>query len=181
MCRGANAKLRRRKSIVLVALHEISETCWPQSNLSVIVIPRYLADLTCSNLCWWSEYSNWIWFSGRCRVTLIEWHLATLNFICQSVSHCARLFRSSCRIWQSMGDFIFLYKTQSSAKRRTDDLIISRRSLIKMIIRTGPKTDPWGTPNRTGTGSEAWPSNTTFWERSESHELIHLWVDPLIP
>ena len=28
--------------------------------------------------------------------------------------------------------------------------------------RTGPKTDPWGTPDRTGTGSEAWPSNTTF-------------------
>ena len=26
-CRGANAKLRRRKPIVLVALHEISETC----------------------------------------------------------------------------------------------------------------------------------------------------------
>ena len=27
---------------------------------------------------------------------------------------------------------------------------------------TGPKTDPFGTPDRTGTGSEAWPSNTTF-------------------
>ena len=27
VCLGARAKLRRRKSIVLVALHEISETC----------------------------------------------------------------------------------------------------------------------------------------------------------
>ena len=57
---------------------------------------------------------------------------------------------------------MFLYKTQSSAKRRTDDLIFSGRSLIKMRNRTGPRTDPLGTPDRTGTGSEAWPSNTTF-------------------
>ena len=28
VCRGANAKLRRRNPIVLVSLHEISETCW---------------------------------------------------------------------------------------------------------------------------------------------------------
>ena len=36
---------------------------------------------------------------------------------------------------------MFLYKTQSSAKWRTDDLIFSGRSLIKMRNRTGPKTD----------------------------------------
>ena len=29
---------------------------------------------------------------------------------------------------------------------------------MKIRKRTGPKTDPWGTPDRTGTGSEAWPS-----------------------
>ena len=57
---------------------------------------------------------------------------------------------------------MFLYKTQSSAKRQTDDLILSGRSLIKIKKRTGPKTDPWGTQDKTGTGSEAWPSNTTF-------------------
>ena len=57
---------------------------------------------------------------------------------------------------------MFLYKTQSSAKRRTDDLIFSGRSLIKMRNRTGPRTDLWGTPDRTGAGSEAWPSDTTF-------------------
>ena len=55
-----------------------------------------------------------------------------------------------------MGDFIFLCKMQSSAKRRTDDLIFSGRSLIKFRNKTGPKADPWGTPDRTGTGSEAW-------------------------
>ena len=46
---------------------------------------------------------------------------------------------------------MFLYKTQSSAKRRTDDLILSGRSLINIKKRTGPKTDPWGTPDKTGT------------------------------
>ena len=34
---------------------------------------------------------------------------------------------------------MFLYKTQSSAKRRTDDLIFSGRSLIKMRNRTDPE------------------------------------------
>ena len=53
-----------------------------------------------------------------------------------------RLFRSSCRIRQSVSDFMFLYNTQSSAKRRTDDLILSGRSLINIKKRTGPKTDP---------------------------------------
>ena len=57
---------------------------------------------------------------------------------------------------------MFLYTTQSSAKRRTDDLILSGRSLINIKKRTGPKTDPCGTPDKTGTGSEAWSSNTTF-------------------
>ena len=74
-----------------------------------------------------------------------------------------------------------VYRTLSSANRRTEDLMLSGRSFIKIRNRIGPKTDPWGTPDNTGTGSEAWPSNTTFWVRPESHELIHLWVDPLIP
>ena len=53
---------------------------------------------------------------------------------------------------------MFLYKTQSSAKRQTDDLILSGRSLMNIKTRTGPKTVPCGTPDKTGTGSEAWPS-----------------------
>ena len=37
--------------------------------------------------------------------------------------------------------------------------IVSKDDLIK---RTGPKTDPWGTPDRARNGSDARPSNTTF-------------------
>ena len=44
----AKAQFLRRKPSVLVALEEISETCWPQSMLSLTVIPRYS---TLENLC----------------------------------------------------------------------------------------------------------------------------------
>ena len=36
--------------------------------------------------------------------------------------------------------------------------MLSDRSFMKMRNRTGPRTDPWGTTDSTGTGSEAWPS-----------------------
>ena len=45
---------------------------------------------------------------------------------------------------------VFPYETQSSAKRQTDDLIINKNK-----NRIGPKSDSWGTPDRTGTGSQA--------------------------
>ena len=38
---------------------------------------------------------------------------------------------------------MFLYRTQSSANRRTEDLMLSGRSFIKIRNRIGPKTDPW--------------------------------------
>ena len=47
---GAKAKFLQRKPSVLVALEEISETCRPQSMLSVMVIPRYFADGTFSKV-----------------------------------------------------------------------------------------------------------------------------------
>ena len=81
----------------------------------------------------------------------MEWHLATLNFICQSASHCPKLVRSSCRVKQSWIEYTFLYRTQSSANRQTEDLMFSGKSFIKIRNRIGPKTDPWGTPDNTGT------------------------------
>ena len=50
---------------------------------------------------------------------------------------------------------MFLYRTQSSANRQTEDLMLSSKSFIKKRNRFGPKTDPWGTPDITGTRSEA--------------------------
>ena len=54
-------------------------------------------------------------------------------------------------------------------KRNREDR--STKSFIKISNRIGPKTDPWGTPDNTGTRSEAWPSKTTCWVCPESHEL----------
>ena len=65
---------------------------------------------------------------------------------------------------------------REQANRRPD---VIRQVVYKNKERIGPKTDPWNTADSTGTGSEAWPSNTTCWVRPESHELIHLWVDLL--
>ena len=48
------------------------------------------------------------------------------------------------------GGFYIPIQNKSSRKRRTDDLIFSGRSFIKMRNRTGPKTDPWGKPDRPG-------------------------------
>ena len=137
VCLGAKAKLRLRNPKVLAAFDVISEICWPKSRSSVMVMPRYLADCTCSNICWCNEYSNLICLSGRCRDTLIEWHLATLNFICQSASHCAGRSRLSWKIKQSEGEYMFLYRTQLSANKRTDDLMLSERSLMNTKKRTG--------------------------------------------
>ena len=50
---------------------------------------------------------------------------------------------------------MFLYRTQSSANRQTEDLMLSGRPFIKIRNRIGPKTDPWDTPDNTRTGSEA--------------------------
>ena len=33
------------------------------------------------------------------------------------------------------------------SRPRTEDLMLSGRSFIKIRIRIGPKTDPWGTPD----------------------------------
>ena len=67
------------------------------------------------------------------------------------------------RGYSILGGFLFPYKTQPSAKRATDDLIYSGRSYIK-IKKDPTKIDLWGTPDRTGTGSE---NPTPFFESAQ--------------
>ena len=50
----------------------------------------------------------------------------------------------------------------SSAKSVTWESIVSERSLMYSRKRAGPKTDPCGTPDVTGTLSEEVPSRTTI-------------------
>ena len=72
----------------------------------------------------------------------------------------SKLVKSSHRIKHSWIKYMFLYRTQTSASRQTEDLILSGRSFIKVRDRIGPKTDPWDTRDGTETGSEAYLSNT---------------------
>ena len=50
---------------------------------------------------------------------------------------------------------------------------------MKMRNRTGPSTDPWGTPDSTGTGSEAWPSKVIKVAkiRNRNNQVPHLTQD----
>ena len=55
-----------------------------------------------------------------------------------------------------MQEYMFIYRTQSSGCYPTNHLFIKMKNMI------GHKTgDPWGTPDNTGTGSEALQSKTT--------------------
>ena len=74
-------------------------------------------------------------------------------FLCQSTSHCPKLARSNS---PEVNVHIPI-----QGNMRTEDLMLSGRSFMKMRNRIGPKTDPWGPLDSTGTGYEAWPSNTT--------------------
>ena len=47
--------------------------------------------------------------------------------------------------------------------------------------RSGPSTEPCGTPKVTGTSDEHSPSNTTAWVQPPKKELIQLRVFPLMP
>ena len=113
--------LRLTKPSALFALEVIVAMCLFQLRSDVIVIRRYLADLTFSRASLWSLYGNLI--GHFLRVTERIWHLLGLNFISHFVSQFAILFRSSCRIVQSVFDLISLYRIASSAKSRMCDRV----------------------------------------------------------
>ena len=92
--------LRLTKPSALFALEVTVAMCLFQLRSDVIVIPRYLADLTFSRVSLWSLYGNLI--GHFLRVTERIWHLLGLNFISHFVSQFASLFRYSCRMVQSV-------------------------------------------------------------------------------
>ena len=61
----------------------------------------------------------------------------------------------------------------SSAKSLTWESIVSGKSLMYRRKRAGPKTDPRGTPDVTGTLSEEVPSRTTTWDLLLRKASIH--------
>ena len=98
--------LRLTKPSALFALEVTVAMCLFQLRSDVIVIARYLPDLTFSRTSLWTLYGNLI--VHFLRVTERIWHLLGLNFISHLVSQLASIFRSSCRIVQSVFDLISL-------------------------------------------------------------------------
>ena len=70
----------------------------------------------------------------------------------------------------------------SSANIRAFKLLVtSGRSLIYARNKSGPRTVPWGTSDRTSALDEWQFSRSTCCVRSPRNELIHLLVFPLTP
>ena len=58
-------------------------------------------------------------------------------------------------------------RVESSAKACIREEVELRRSLMKSRKSVGERTEPWGTPLKTGKGSEVAPSTTTDIKRSD--------------
>ena len=71
--------------------------------------------------------------------------------------------RSYCKSVESCWVLMLRYRMQSSAKRRIVLLLASSgRSLMYIKNSMGPRTVPWGTPERTGWEEDCVPSETTL-------------------
>ena len=74
---------------------------------------------------------------------------------------------------------IFVGTVYSRLQSLVLDLMSSGWSLMKIKNRTGPRTDPWGTPLTMGTFSKDCPS--TCWVLKFRNDDIHWYVVPQIP
>jgi len=109
------------------------------------------------------------------------WHFLVLKVICQATDQWNNLSMSSCSWIVSWSDVIFLYRMQSSAKRRISDVMLSETSLMYRRKSKGPRTVPCGTPDVTGSQVDWDPFTTTRCLRLDKKELIQLSVLPRIP
>ena len=73
------------------------------------------------------------------------------------------------------------YTAVSSANRRTWDCTLSGRSLMCSRNKIGPRTEPCGTPEDTGTSSEHSPSRRTLWLLPTKKDWIQWSVLPCMP
>ncbi|KAK4829093.1 hypothetical protein QYF61_002044 [Mycteria americana] len=90
-------------------------------------------------------------------------HLALLNFIQLASAHRSSLSRSPCRAFLLSSRSILPPNLVSSANLLRVHLIPLSRSLIKILNRTGPSTEPSGTPLVTSCHLDLTPFTTTLW------------------
>ena len=105
-------------------------------------------------------------------------HYFTLNFICHSSDHSINLVRSVCRICCSSTEEILAVIFVSSANF---SILLDTVSCMYITNKHGPKTDPCGTPLRTGSQSDVALLTMTLCFLSVSQHFIHLDIFPPIP
>ncbi len=81
-------------------------------------------------------------------------HFAILKFICQRLAHSESLLMSFCKISSSSGLVICLHNRESSAKRRSFELIFLCMSLIYTRKNNGSRTVPCSTSDVTAASLE---------------------------
>ena len=114
-------------------------------------------------------------------VTRTTWHLEGLNSMSQWDSHNDSLSRLFCSTVPSPKPPIVRYTAVSSARSRTCDDSFSGRLFMKTRNRIGPKTEPCGTPELTGTDPDSSPSITTVCDLLPRKAQIQDSAFPLIP
>ena len=124
-------------------------------------------------------YEAWI-FLIRFLVSCIILHLTGWNVIPHFL---AQEPNRSISLWSfivSSSSLISRQQTQSSAKSLISDSISDEMSFMYRENNKGPRTVPWGTPDKTGAQSDFTPFTTTrcLKQRKES---IHFNVLPPIP
>lgn len=95
-------------------------------------------------------------------VIWMTWHFEGLNSMSHCFSHRTILSRSCWRVGGSEEELMVRYTAVSSANNLTWDLRTEDGNLlIYRRKQRGPRTEPWGTPEVTGTSDEQSLSTTT--------------------
>ncbi|KAK4810855.1 hypothetical protein QYF61_008827 [Mycteria americana] len=113
----------------------------------------------------------------KCRTR----HLALLNLIQLASAHRSSLSRSLCRAFLPSRRSTLPHNLVSSANLLRVHSIPSSRSLIKILNKTDPNTEPWGTPLVTGRQLELTPLTTTLWPQPSSQFFTQRRVHPSKP
>ena len=154
-------------------------TCVFHLKSLVIVTPRYLMLSTFSRLVPSKVYEAQI-FLIRFLVSCIILHLTGWNLIPHFL---AQEPNRSISLWSfivSFSSLISRQQTQSSAKSLISDSISDEMSFMYRENNKGPRTVPWGTPDKTGAQSDFTPFTTTRCCLKQRKESIHFNVLPCL-
>jgi len=108
-------------------------------------------------------------------------HLSTLNNICESCDQLHKCLESVCNLSISFALDTTLKRFVSSVNFNTLEHTESSKSFIYIRNKSGPNTDPWGTPLITFVYLELLPIKTTLCSISLSQSSIQSYILLIIP